>query len=366
VDGEHGWALGLAPAGAADFDPFDPPRWVVIYSTVDGGDTWQQQPSPDAQRAGPDTPPGTRAVNEIHFSDLEQGEVTGTWHYVTADGGHTWQDAGPMDPATAPIALAAGQFRLERGACRPVEGSLLQDCTFTLAQAGPGQGWSPTAIQFESVDLPEVPPEFVAGNADTAWIFFDRAAFAADGPPAPLGRALRTTDGGATWHALPDFPMAPWGEGVFAWLRAVDAQTLWLAAGNAGAGAFGGKAVYVSTDGGQSWELRARVDIDGSNPMGEITPQGHLGSFTAVSAERAFWGLNRGPLLGTFDGGRTWREVLPYPLAAPGDGAAGPIVFADEQHGWVVTQDAIYRTTDGGETWQRGDLPGSVLPTPAP
>lgn len=57
----------------------------------------------------------------------------------------------------------------------------------------------------------------------------------------------------------------------------------------------------------------------------------------------------RGHILRSNDGGRSWQQV-PVPASA----TLTAVYFADERHGWAVGHDeVIVRTDDGGLTWQR-------------
>jgi photosystem II stability/assembly factor-like uncharacterized protein len=58
----------------------------------------------------------------------------------------------------------------------------------------------------------------------------------------------------------------------------------------------------------------------------------------------------------TANGGRTWR-------AAPhGVGGDGNIDFVDHRSGWIQQSQWLYRTTDGGRSWTRAQLPGTRVP----
>ena len=91
------------------------------------------------------------------------------------------------------------------------------------------------------------------------------------------------------------------------------------------------------------------------------------------------WAIVDHRLWVTGDGGSTWRDVTP-----PGGFATGllGVEFADAAHGWVAINEAftsasdasygrvdIWRTTDGGRTWARAQLPrarfavfGEIMP----
>jgi photosystem II stability/assembly factor-like uncharacterized protein len=80
------------------------------------------------------------------------------------------------------------------------------------------------------------------------------------------------------------------------------------------------------------------------------------------------WALTGQRLLVTADGGSTWRNVTP-----PG-GLGSAVAFLDAQHGWVAISEAftsasdpsygridVWRTTDGGQTWTKAQLPKAVI-----
>lgn len=78
------------------------------------------------------------------------------------------------------------------------------------------------------------------------------------------------------------------------------------------------------------------------------------------------WALGSGKLYRTTDGGKTWASVLPSGVSiadgkAPG---ADSVSFLDGKSGWLAGKDsagfAIFRTTDGGATWQKAAM-GSPL-----
>ncbi len=79
--------------------------------------------------------------------------------------------------------------------------------------------------------------------------------------------------------------------------------------------------------------------------------------------ENAGWGLGDSAVLRTTDGGAVWSDVTPH------DGSVRPRFplagahFFDVSHAWVASTDdapgemILWRTADGGLTWQRGTLP---------
>jgi photosystem II stability/assembly factor-like uncharacterized protein len=98
---------------------------------------------------------------------------------------------------------------------------------------------------------------------------------------------------------------------------------------------------YATTDGGKDWRRF------GVPPTSDI----HF-----VDALHGF-GATEGSLLASADGGRSWEaRTLP-----PGQRFAGAAWFLDADHGWYLNLEVLsgtglprdmYRTQDGGRTWQ--------------
>ncbi|HEY5629254.1 MAG TPA: YCF48-related protein [Candidatus Limnocylindrales bacterium] len=95
------------------------------------------------------------------------------------------------------------------------------------------------------------------------------------------------------------------------------------------------------------------------------------------------WAVTSSRLWVTADGGKTWRDATPPGgLASPSAELLLGVAFADAQHGWVALNEAfvsasdpsygrvdIWRTSDGGRTWAKTQLPrarfaafGDIMP----
>lgn len=143
--------------------------------------------------------------------------------------------------------------------------------------------------------------------------------------------------------------------------------------------------LYVSFDGGQSWETRPvpGVDIEASFFTGILaghvackegtilkTMDGGLNWYTTesanyipsdffdilfIDAEFGFASRQHSVLLRTTDGGESWEEVNDY-LEAAYD-----IYFVDENEGYLAgTGGSIFKTTDGGLSWERHGYQGLI------
>jgi photosystem II stability/assembly factor-like uncharacterized protein len=199
----------------------------------------------------------------------------------------------------------------------------------------------------------------VAGNPDTYYVG------TAD------GGVFRTSDGGISWKALFQH------ESVAAiGALAVDPQNpdiVWAGTGEANVRntvSFG-NGVYKSTDGGRHWK---RMGLEGTFQISCIEIDPHHPNTAIVAAMGSPWAdsADRG-VYRTTDGGATWQKVLYIgPSVGVADLAMDPqnpqVLFAAAYHfrrtPWSYSDggpdDAIYKSGDQGQTWKR--LSGHGLP----
>jgi photosystem II stability/assembly factor-like uncharacterized protein len=132
------------------------------------------------------------------------------------------------------------------------------------------------------------------------------------------GFVIHTSDGGDTWEkqAIPREP----AQHLFA-VRAVDANTAWAV------GDWGGR--YYTADGGKTWEDR---------------------SFTLTPESPSWKYLSEEELDKAAKGEKLYDDIF-----------LNDVYFADKDHGWMAGEYGyIFRTDDGGQTWDRGHIKGTV------
>jgi photosystem II stability/assembly factor-like uncharacterized protein len=124
--------------------------------------------------------------------------------------------------------------------------------------------------------------------------------------------------------------------------------------------------IVATGDGGDTWRDRTPPQ-----PTSSDYPLGMAASLFALDDQRTwvvYYDKSFGPLLTppviwrTTDGGATWQASAPLDLSGAAFFAPTELSFADATHGWVLAHvDAgmshdyviLYGTTDGGATWSR-------------
>jgi photosystem II stability/assembly factor-like uncharacterized protein len=202
----------------------------------------------------------------------------------------------------------------------------------------------------------------VAGSATDPKLYYLGAAG---------GGVWKSSNGAQTWDPVFD-KQGVGAIGAIA-IDPVDNQTVWVGTGesNPRNDVSYGDGVYKTTDGGDSWtkvglaETRqiSRILIDPRNHNHVIV--GALGDVFSDSSDRGVYV--------TDDGGKTWKQSL---SVGPESGASDlamdaqnpSVVYAGiwkfQRRPWTFTsggtEDGVYKSTDGGETWTK--LEGHGLP----
>lgn len=281
------------------------------------------------------------------------------------------QQSAPAAPQRSeegrPLAQTGTSQATERASAAPEEAGI-------ASEAGPqkadeeGRTRLPTEVR-KSVSFREIGPAISGGRVTAvAGVPGNSATYyvgAAD------GGVFRTTDGGITWKALFQYESVA-SIGALA-VDPVNPNIVWAGTGEANVrnDVSFGDGVYKSTDGGAHWK---RMGLERSFQISRILIDPHQPNNVMVAAMGSPWAdrEDRG-VYRTTDGGATWQKVLYLgPSVGIADMAMDPqnpqVVFAAayrfRRTPWSYSdggpEDAIYRSIDQGRTWQR--LSGHGLP----
>ena len=297
-------------------------------------------------------------LDDLHGWGIGQSGQDVNEHLAyTADGGRTWRDVTPPQPAAPPD---AGGMDLLAGVLDGSRVWAIFSPRQPIQAVGPQVVWMTTdsgntwtagqALPLQGNEEIFQPSQLTFSNASDGWLL----AHVGAGMSHDYVDIFHTSDGGRTWQLLVDpetdnLPMSCHKNG----LTFLDANKGW-AAGDC-QGVEPGVYFYQTTDGGNTWNA---VSLPAPAALPELfTSEANLcgafpPTFTDQQNGRLLVTCNRYDpsraqdwLFVTGDGGASWQ---PRQLPAGG----GAMHFTDASLGWYLGNSRFYRTLDGGKTWE--------------
>lgn len=215
---------------------------------------------------------------------------------------------------------------------------------------------------FRTVQWREIGPYFCSGRlidiegyATSPYMFYVAAA---------SGGVWKTVNNGNTWQPVFDNESTSTVGDIAVYEK--DKNLIWVGSGeaNSSRSSYAGTGVFKSTDGGKSWSHMgladtqhiARVLIDPADP--QVVYVAALGHLYTDNEERGVYK--------TTDGGKTWNKVL---YISPKTGVVDLVMhpsnrsilyaaaWQKDRKAWNLEEggpeSAIYKSTDGGATWKK-------------
>ncbi len=367
VGADTGYIIGQAGT-PGHCGPPSPDICTSMAGTTDGGRTWHGVTPPVT---GP--PRGSTGVSQVRFYDTSDGWAFGPGLWATHDGGRHWNQVSTGGLRVLTLETAGQRVFAVWARCTGAGRAWAAGCTSAgLYSAAPGSDqWSP---------VPGVGILSGAGGAASAALVLTSArgyllapggalytgpvgsagawqpvAAAVTGSSASTASATASASATGSPSASPGgspgpLPCAPGaaqadGQPSAALLAATTADGLVLVCPGRGTGATPATRVYISADGGQTWQP------SGSPPAaGSVTSVAGTTTGTIVLATTAGLQASR-------DGGASW-------IAAAGARPPGGLSYVGmttPEQGVAVPADAglhaVWFTHDGGLSWQRSTIP---------
>ena len=234
--------------------------------------------------------------------------------------------------------------------------------TAISALASPAVSQTPSTAQLDGIAPRTIGPAVMSGRfVDMAFIESNPSIFYA---ASSTGGIWKTVDGGVTWtdvfgdqatHSIGDVEV-----------HQRDTAVVWVGTGERASrqSSSWGDGVYKSTDGGQTWR---NMGLEDSHHIGRIRLHPDNPDIVYVAAMGHLWGPNeeRG-LYRSTDGGESWKRILDVnDETGVVDVILSPdnpdVMFASsyqrQRRPWGFhgggPGSALWKSTDGGDTWTR-------------
>ena len=218
------------------------------------------------------------------------------------------------------------------------------------------------AAALANIQFREIGPAIMGGRIDEFAVVESDPKIIYVGPA--VGGVWKTTNEGTTWTPIFDNqPVSSIGAVVIA---PSDPSIVWVGTGEANnrQSSSWGNGIYKSTDAGRTWK---NMGLSDTHHIGRVAVHPTNPNIVYVAALGHLWGPNkeRG-VYKTTDGGKTWQNVLyinedtgiqdiAMDRQSPDTLYAGAYQHRRSPFGYNGggPDSAIYKTTDGGATWKK-------------
>ncbi len=296
---------------------------LAIVRTSDGGRSW----TPVGHALQVVYPHSRASYPFINFvTNGKDGWIYGSKTYVTHDGGRTFAKSG-LGGLVMDLSIVGNDTWALSRPCPPG----IPGCISVLYST-PTSGGSWHAMHGAPIlGYPYL--QLLRTSATDGFL----AAQATD------GTLYTTENGGASWvsHPLPALCAQ------LLHVTALSRHNVWVLCTSSTPNDVQTKELYHSVDAGRTWVLLATSTSGAPPGVGTLPMSGIVTLVTSVDPDHLWIALDRGPLIASNDGGRTWTpQNLPHPAGLE------QLTFTNARDGWGVSlPNDIYRTTDGGLHW---------------
>jgi photosystem II stability/assembly factor-like uncharacterized protein len=283
----------------------------AVLRTSDGGENWETA-------AGGDTVTRFGDLRSVCFTDARSGFLCGDSIYRTSDGGTTWTSlAAPVGPDTKYISVSVAGS----------SGWLVRSDGTVLSSTDAGASWQTVRSG-------------APGDSMRSVHVFDGSSVIVAGSTATSPATFATTDGGAHWdvHEM----TTDNDEGMTA-ITFVDRYNGWMTDSTG---------LFRTRNGGTTWDFLGDTIIPFASPARVIHFRDTL---------RGWMVGDLGMVLRTYDGGAHWDV---HEMTTDNDEGMTAITFVDRYNGWMTDSSGLFRTRNGGTTWDF--LGDTIIPFASP
>jgi photosystem II stability/assembly factor-like uncharacterized protein len=281
---------------------------------------------------------GNTTLSAVSFIDANRGWLADAgFIFATTDGGQRWTKRHEAPGTVASLDFVSdsqGWLTTAASVYGTHDGGLSWQQLFYLKYA--------SLYQIDFVD------------ANNGWL-----TFISDDGNGTHG-ILHTTDGGKSWTAVSDPCGQGWRPGSFSFYSP---NTGFMMCGGVPGAGNQEKQLFKTTDAGQTWQLVTEAQLDGVQSPNALSTAGYLGDLFFLDDLHGWSSVDlrgNGLLKATTDGGKTWEPVL----ISPAPGIPYNIRFVAPDIGFTIydsrggveagpTHLVLLGTRDGGASWKQ-------------